>query len=217
MKILVVEDNELIWNSIKKFLLWKWFVVDLINNWVKANKIILEKAYNLYIIDLMLPWIDWITICKEIRKISSAPIIITTSKWQIEDKSIGFSIWADDYLVKPFDLQELYLRINNLLKRSSQIDVFNFEDISIDINSKSIYKWWVFIKLTNKEFLIIEYLLNNIWLAVSRTDIIDFIWWWDQLFENDDKLDVYISNIRKKLSKNLILTIKWFWYKIERN
>ncbi len=216
MNILLVEDNKIIWKAIKKMLEKKWYNVDWYLNWEEAIDNFDNSKYNLVVLDWMLPEFDWISVLDHIRNISDIPVIITTSKSQLDDKKEGFSTWADDYLVKPFEMEELYIRIINLLKRTNQIESFTFDNIDVFPQQHKVMKDWVEIKLTNKEFLILDYLIKNQWTPVSRTDIIDYIWWSDWVFDWDDKLDVYISNIRRKTNKDIIQTVKWFWYKVEK-
>ena len=216
MRILLVEDNKTISNNIKKYLELEWFEVFLAENWLYWLEVARKNNFDLIILDWMLPGMEWIEICRTIKKKKSVPIIMTTAKWQLENKLEWFDMWADDYLVKPFDLKELLARINVLIKRSWWKNIFEKWNLRIDLEAKKIMKAKKEVKLTIKEYNIIEILLNNLWIAISRTDIIQEIWWWDSLFEWDGKLDVYISSIRKKLGKDLIETVKGFGYKINR-
>lgn len=216
MKILLVEDNKTIAQNIKKYLELEGYEILIAENWLYGLEVAKKNNFDLILLDLMLPWIDGIEICKHIKKEENVPIIMTTAKWQLDDKLEWFDVGADDYLVKPFDLEELLARIKVLTKRSETSDSFKIWDMKIDIEAKKILKDNKEIKLTIKEFNILEMLLNNIWIAISRTEIIEEIWWWDSLFEWDWKLDVYISGIRKKLGKDLIETVKGFGYKIEK-
>lgn len=217
MKLLLIEDNKTIAKNIKKYLELEWYKVLWAENGLYGLEIARKKNIDLIILDLMLPWMDGIEICKRIKKEKDIPIIMTTAKWELDDKLEWFDAGSDDYLVKPFDLEELLVRIKALLKRSKwNEDIFEKWNIKIDIEAKKISKNNKEVKLTIKEYNILEILLNNTWIAISRTDIIQEIWGWDSLFEWDWKLDVYISGIRKKLWKNFIETIKWFWYKIEK-
>lgn len=217
MKILLVEDNKTIANNIKKYLELEWFDVFVAENGLYGLEVARKNQFDLIVLDWMLPGMDGIEICKKLKKNHNIPIIMTTAKWQLEDKLEWFDVWADDYMVKPFDLQELLARINVLIKRNYvEENIFEKWKIKIDIKSKKALKWNTMIKLTIKEYNILEILMKNLWIAISRTDIIQEIWWWDSLFEWDGKLDVYISGIRKKLWKNIIETVKGFWYKIEK-
>ena len=165
----------------------------------------------------MLPWVDWITIAKTIRSVHpETPILIMTAKWELEDKLEGFEVGADDYLVKPFDLEELEARVLALAKRLPQKEELAFWDIVLDRNQKKVFKWGEELKLSLKEFQILEMLMLNQWVAVSRLDIIEEIWWGEAWFEEDWKLDVYLSTIRRKVWKDYIETIKWFWYRMNK-
>jgi DNA-binding response OmpR family regulator len=217
MKILLVEDNKTIANNIKKYLELEWYEIFVAENWLYWFEVAKKNDFDLIVLDWMLPGMEWIDVCREIKKEKNIPIIMTTAKWQLEDKLEGFDMWADDYMVKPFDLKELLARINVLIKRIyREENIFEKWKIKIDIKSKKVLKWNKEIKLTIKEYNILEILIKNLWIAISRTEIIEEIWWWDSLFEWDGKLDVYISGIRKKLGKDFITTVKWFGYKIEK-
>ena len=219
MKLLLIEDNKTIAKNIKKYLELEWYEILVAENWLYWLQVAQKNNFDLIILDLMLPWLDGIEICKQIKKKQDIPVIMTTAKWQLDDKLEWFDAGADDYLVKPFDLEELLVRISILIKRFWANDtngIFEIWDIQIDIKAKKILKNNIETKITIKEFNILEMLINNRWMAVSRTEIIQEIWWWDSLFEWDWKLDVYISGIRKKLWKSFIKTIKGFWYKIEK-
>lgn len=213
MRILIVEDNKTIAENEKKFLELEWYSVDIAYDGKTGLQQALNNTYDLIVLDIMLPEIDWITVCKNIREKKKTPIIMATAKWELEDKGEGFSTGADDYIVKPFALEELVMRVQAILKRSELPSVYSFLDIEVLPDEQRITKEWKDVKFTHKEFLLIEYLSQRLWQAISRTDLIDYIRWWDD-WENDATLDVYIANVRKKLGKNVIETIKWYWYKI---
>lgn len=216
LKILLIEDNKTIWNNIKKFLEIDWHNVIFATNWIYWMEVFNCQIFDIVILDLMLPGMDWISICKKIKKIDSkTPIIMITAKWQLEDKLEWFDVWADDYMVKPFDIQELVARIWAVLKRTNKKDIIEYKEIILNREQKKVFKNWIELKFTLKEFLILEMLMLNIWTTLSRTDIIDNIWWNDNDDKEDSKLDVYISNIRKKTWTDIIETIKWYWYKIK--
>ncbi|HRX63999.1 MAG TPA: response regulator transcription factor [Candidatus Absconditabacterales bacterium] len=217
MKILLVEDNKTIAKNIKKYLEIEGYEVLVAENGLYGLEVARKNDFDIILLDLMLPGMDGIEICKQLKKEKDIPIIMTTAKGQLDDKLEGFDVGADDYLVKPFDLEELFARIKALSKRFGNQELFEIGDLEIDLEAKKVLKNNEEIKLTIKEFNILEILLNNIGIAISRTAIIEELWGGDSLFEGDGKLDVYISNIRKKLGKDFVETVKGFGYKIERN
>ena len=217
MQILVIEDNKTIANNIKKYLELDGNIVFIAENGLYWLEVARKNDFDIIVLDLMLPGLEWEKVCAEIKKEKDIPVIMTTAKWQLEDKLEWFNVWADDYLVKPFDLEELEARIKVLTRRkqneSKPIKKWN---ISIDIQNRKIMKWDKEIKLTVKEYNILECLVKNIWIPLSRTDIIQEVWWWDSLFDDDGKLDVYISTLRSKLGKEIIETVKGFGYKVNK-
>lgn len=213
MKILLIEDQQQIANNIKRYLELEGFEVDIEGDGKAGLEKALSHVYELLIIDRMLPSMNGVTIAKAVREKKAVPIIMTTAKWQLEDKGEWFDAGADDYLVKPFALEELLMRIKAILKRTELPSVYRFHDIEVLIDEQRVLKAGEEIKLPLKEFLLLEYLSQRLWQAVSRTDLIDYIRWGDSR-ENDSTLDVYIANLRKKLGKEVIETIKGFGYRI---
>lgn len=211
-KILLIEDNKDISNNIKEYLELEGFEIDRAFDWEEwIDKALLIK-YDLILLDLMLPKIDGLTIAKKITKKVEVPIIMITAKDSLEDKLTWFENGAIDYIVKPFDLRELEARIKARLK-SNINHLIEFNNIKIYLEKREFLNNNKKVKITIKEFLIFEFLYNNKDKVVTRIDIIEYVWWEEQLFEADWKLDVYISNIRKKLDKKIIETVKWIWYK----
>ena len=189
LSLLLVEDTKTIAESIKKYLELDWHTVMWVDHWSYANELVKHQDFDIILLDLMLPWVDWITIAKTIRSVHpETPILIMTAKWELEDKLEGFEVGADDYLVKPFDLEELEARVLALAKRLPQKEELSFWDIVLDRNQKKVFKWGEELKLSLKEFQILEML----------------------------KLDVYLSTIRRKVWKDYIETIKWFWYRMNK-
>ncbi len=139
---------------------------------------------------------------------------MATAKGQLDDKSTSYDAWADDYLVKPFALEELRMRIQAVVKRAQPQDIFRRWDIEVHLDQNMVSKWWKQISLPLKEFQILACLIDQDGKVISRSDLIEQIRWWEALYENDAKLDVYISNLRKKLHKELIVTVKWFGYRL---
>lgn len=215
-KILLIEDNKDISESIKEYLELEDYEIETCNSGDEGLENALNKKYDLLLLDVMLPKVDWFTIAQKLKEKSDMPVIMITAKDAIDDKLLWFEHWVQDYIVKPFDLRELEARINSLFKRKDKIVTYNFENISIDLERRTFTKDNENVTLTQKEFLILEVLLKNQTKPVSRTDIIEYAWGgWDALFDSDAKLDVYISNLRNKLTRDFIQTIKWFGYKID--
>ena len=144
------------------------------------------------------------------RNEKNTPVIIITAKSQLEDKLDLFEVGADDYLVKPFDLEELLARLKAVLRRGLIEQVFTFQNIEINFPKKRVFKSKKEVHLTLKEFQILEILVQNRGVSMSRTDLITYLRGEDSIRDSDEKLDVYIWNIRKKLDKNLIETVKGF-------
>ena len=213
--ILLVEDNQTIGQNIQKYLELEGYSVLWVQNWSYANEVVKHQDFDLVLLDLMLPGTDGLVVAKTIKRHQEQTrILMMTAKGQLEDKLEGFEVWADDYLVKPFDLEELVARIEALLRRSVQKDVVSYGVLTLDNLQKKIFKSWEEIKLSLKEFQILELLIRNKGMALSRLDIIEEIWGWDAGFEEDGKLDVYLSTIRRKIWKEMIETIKGYGYRL---
>lgn len=223
-KILLVEDNREISENIREFLELEGFEVVQAFDGEKWIDRATRESYNLILLDLMLPEVDGISIARRVMLKNPTPIIMTTARESLWDRLLWFENGAVDYLVKPFDLPELLARIkvhigkkvlhwdDNQAEWDSEMKIC---DIKIDTQRRSFIKNGEEVHLTQKEFLIIEKLLENRQRVVSRTEIIEYLWWGESLYDGgDNKLDVYISNIRSKLAKGIIITVKWVGYKI---
>lgn len=213
MKILIIEDQQNIANNEKKYLETEWREVDVVYDGKEWLQKALGFAYDFVVVDWMLPGVSGVEIVHELRKKKKIPIIMTTAKWQIEDKTEWFVEWVDDYLVKPFALEELVMRIKAIIKRTELPTTFRFWTIEMLLDEQRVLQNWKEIKLPLKEYLLLEYMLQRQWQAISRTDLIEYVRWGDWR-ENDNWLDVYIANLRKKLGKSIIETIKGFGYRI---
>lgn len=212
--LLLIEDNQTIWKNIVTYLEHEGHTIDRYTDGLVWRDRALQYVYDCIVLDIMLPWLDGVTLLQQLRVKKQTPVIMTTAKGQIEDKQEAYDLGADDYLVKPFLLEELALRVKALVKRSESRDIYQLADIQVDLENKTVVRTGEEVHLTMKEFLILTYLLESNWHAVSRSDLLEFVWWGDALYEHDSKLDVYIANLRKKLGKELIVTIKGFGYKL---
>jgi len=216
MKILLLEDEKQIAENIREYLKLKmWWKVDIAWTIKEAEGKIEDNYYDILLFDVMLPDGESYELANEIKKTyDDLPIIFLTAKWELEDKLLGFDSGGDDYITKPFELDELVARIQTIAKRFG-IWTLNIKWVDLDLENRKVSKDWEEIKLNKTEFSILEYLVSNRWKIVERTDLIDYVWG-EELFDEkvDRKLDVYIANIRKKLGKDFIETIKWVGYKV---
>lgn len=212
MKILLIEDNKDISDNITNILTLDWFVITQVFDGMIGLKKALSDEFDFIVLDINLPSLDGISLCKKVREKNSIPIIMITANWDDDDKILWLESGADDYVVKPFKIKELEIRIQSILKRLWKNDIVTIWNIEIDLKWKTVKKDGKIVSLKLKEFQVLEYILKH--KTVSRTDIIDYIWGSDDVFFWDNNLDVYISSIRKKLTKDIITTIKWYWYSI---
>lgn len=202
MKILVVEDNTKLLDSIVKEL-EKHFQVESTSNGEEAYYLIKQNIYDLVVLDLMLPGMDGIQILEGIRITNEdILVLILTAKESVDDKVKAFMIGANDYLTKPFYMEELVARIYAMLRTKGKLDNKNtleFKDLKLDLNKKKVTIEGNEIEFANKQFNLLEYLLLNKGTILLKEQIFDRIWGLDS-DSTIDIVEVYISNIRKKLS-----------------
>ncbi|MDA0832136.1 MAG: response regulator transcription factor [Planctomycetota bacterium] len=216
MRILLVEDELDLLKAVKRFLDDEHYAVDVASDGEEGLTKALMWNYDLVVLDLMLPKIDGLTVLKEIRRRKRTPILILTARDTLQDRVAGLDIGADDYLVKPFELDELSARIRALIRRSVGVASPNVEigETVIDLSAKQVRKAGVPVALTAMEYSLVEYLALRRGKLVSRSDL------YDHLFdEHDDSLsnllDVHVSNVRRKLGKELITTRRGQGYLID--
>lgn len=216
----MVEDEHKIAYAIKKGLELENYAVDVAYDGNDGYDLAIAEDYDLIILDLMLPGMDGITICKKLRKEKiHTPILILTAKGQIEDKVAGLDSGADDYLVKPFSFEELIARIRALSRRPRQIlDVrLKVRDLTLDTKSYEVKRGKKSVKLSSREFSLLEYLMRNKGKILTKDQIISHIWDYDaDVLPNT--VEVYIKRIRGKVDfakHRLIKTIRGFGYRME--
>jgi DNA-binding response OmpR family regulator len=223
MRLLIIEDEENLARSLKKVLQTEGYAADIALTGDDGYEMAFGEEYDLIILDLGLPGMDGLRIIEELRKEkNSTPVIMLTARDTIEDKVEGLKHGADDYLVKPFDFDELLARIQALLRRPKNVidDKLVVGDLVLDSQTKIVIRKNQKITLTAKEFSLLEYLMRYKGQVLSKQQLIDHVWDADlDLFSNT--VDVYIGYLRAKIDKpfpkgkSLIKTIKGMGYKIE--
>lgn len=222
MKLLIVEDKKSICQTIAKHFKDEGYTVDACYDGSDALAYIEGTEYDAVILDIMLPGVDGITVLKTMRsKKIKTPVLLLTAKNSIEDKVKGLDSGADDYLTKPFSLEELSARIRVMIRRGGveRIDhILTAGPLSLDTEKKTAFRDGRTISLTAKEYSILEYLLHNKGIVLSRDKIMHHIWNYD--YEGSSNIiDVYIRTLRKKVDadceKKLIQTVRGIGYVIK--
>ena len=218
MRLLVVEDekklNELITKKLKK----EYYGVDSCFDGEEAIRYVEGTEYDAVILDIMLPKLDGFEVIKRIRaKKNKVPILLLTARDNIDDKIKGLDYGADDYLVKPFIFEELMARIRVLLRRNSgnADNIITIANLKVDLDAKTVFRDDVLIKLSGREYSILEYLIRNKGKILPRERIEDHIWNYE--YEGGTNvIDVYIRYLRKKIddgyTPKLIHTVRGLGY-----
>jgi len=222
MRILVVEDEHKIANSIKKGLELEAFAVDVCYDGSAGFDLASTENYDVILLDLMLPEMSGMEICKKLREQKNhTPILMLTAKGSLDDRVSGLNSGADDYLVKPFAFQELLARIRALARRpkNQQNSVLSHDDLSLNTLTFEVKRGQAQINLSKKEFSLLEFLMRHPNQVVTKDQIISNVWNYDaDVLPNT--VEVYIGYLRNKIdrafSKNiqLIQTLRGFGYKL---
>lgn len=226
-KILIVDDEKDIVKLLETVLKIEGFKnIFTAHTGKAAMRIIKNYSIDLYLLDIMLPDMNGLDICKEIRNNSISPIVLLSAKDEEIDRVLGISLGGDDYITKPFSPREVISRINSLFRREEMIrkdmvrnedDDLSFFDINIDRKSGTVKKDGKVVKMTAKEFKLLLYLVDNHDILMDKQHLMDYIW--GDTFEGfDNTLMVHISRLREKLEDNptqplMIKTYKGLGYK----
>lgn len=222
MKLLIVEDEKRLCQTVSKHLKDEGYTVDMCYDGNDALDYINGTEYDAVILDIMLPGIDGISVLKKIRsKKLDTPVLLLTAKSSVEDKVAGLDSGADDYLTKPFALDELSARIRVMIRRNGVERVDNtitVGPLTLDTEKKIAVREGKEIKLTAKEYSILEYLMHNKGIVLSRDKIMHHIWNYD--YEGGSNIiDVYIRTLRNKVDADfdnkLIQTVRGMGYVIK--
>ena len=218
MKILIIEDEKKLARLLKQGLEENGFAVDLAHDGVDGQYQVENYAYDAVLLDLMLPEVDGLTILASLRNQGSdVPVLIITARGEVEDRIKGLNLGADDYLAKPFDLDELIARLRALIRRSrgKPSPLLTVGDLSIDTNARTVSRAGIDISLSAREYAILVYLALHAGRVVSRTELIEHIYEADYEWDSN-VIDVYISYLRTKIDKEfpvpLIHTVRGAGY-----
>lgn len=220
-KILVIDDDEKITSMLRRGLAFEGYTVTIANDGLEGLKKILETDPQLVILDIMMPKVDGWEVCRRIREGGSeTSILMLTAKDEVSDRVKGLDLGADDYLVKPFALEELMARVRVLLRRQTSPSASDknrlvYEDIILDYDTREVFRGGKRIDLTTKEFDLLQLFLQNPRRVLSRDLIMDKVWGYDYSGESN-VLEVYIALLRQKTEehgdKRIIQTVRGAGY-----
>ena len=202
-KVLIVEDEENMVSFIQMELKYEGYEVDVADNGRLAVSMALENNYDIILLDLMLPGINGLEVCRRIRKEKDTPIIMLTARDSVMDKVTGLQTGADDYLAKPFAIEELLARMEVILRRvkkSNKESEIKFKDITLDIEGRIVKKNDEIIELTNTEFQLLLSFMRNKNRVLTREVLLNSVWGYNSEAETNI-VDVYVWYVRNKLDK----------------
>lgn len=219
MRLLLVEDDELLGDAVKTGLNQFGYIVDWLKDGEAARAALKSESFELIILDLGLPKLSGLALLQHIRHDGNAtPVIILTARESVEDRVKGLDCGADDYLIKPFDLNELSARIRALVRRSQgRADtVLQYKNITLDPAAHSVLVDEVVVNVPRREFALLQKLLENSGQVLSREQLMQSIYGWEEDVDSN-ALEVHIHNLRKKLNAHFIRTIRGVGYMAEKN
>jgi len=215
MKILLVEDNEVISKGLSYSLKKEGFEIDMAKTKNEARIAIEKERYDLIILDVALPDGTGFDLYEEKISLLSIPTIFLTAKDEEDDIVYGLNIGADDYMTKPFSTKELLARINRIIYKNKKRTTVNVKGIEFDLDKMEVYRNKEKIELTSLELKILHLLFLNVDKVVRRNSILDKIWEWTGNDVDDHTVTVYLKRIREKVGDDLITTIKGIGYRID--
>lgn len=219
MRLLLVEDDELLGDAVKTGLSQFGYIVDWLKDGEVARSALKTELFELIILDIGLPKLSGINLLQSLRLDgNTTPVIILTARESIEDRIKGLDSGADDYIIKPFDLNELNARIRALIRRSQgRADTtLQYRNVILDPAAHSVMVDNQTINVPRREFSLLQKLLENSGQVLSREQLMQSIYGWDEDVDSN-ALEVHIHNLRKKLNANYIRTIRGIGYMAEKN
>lgn len=214
--ILIVDDEQLMRRIVSDYLKARGYRLLEAQDGVEALRIFEQERPDLVLLDVMMPQMDGLTVCKTIRKTDNTPIILLTAKDSEEDELKGFDVGADEYIAKPFSLKILAARVEAVLRRHTSDQKQNTSRLRIDPLAREVYVDDRAIELTYTEFELLSFLITNQNIALSRDTILDNVWQYDY-FGDSRTVDTHVKKLRSKLGEagELIKTVRGIGYKYE--
>jgi heavy metal response regulator len=221
MRVLIVEDERKISAYVKRGLEESGYAVDAAYTGKEALDWADAAPYDIILLDILLPEIDGVTVCRELRKRGDrTPVLMLTARDAIDDRVAGLDAGADDYLVKPFAMKELLARLRALTRRASdqpKSPIIEFSDLTLDTRTHQVQRRGRRIELAAKEYAVLECLMREPGCVLTRTQIAEHVWNYDT-FNQSNVVDVYIRNLRRKIDdafeQKLIHTIRGAGYRL---
>lgn len=217
MRVLLVEDDEVLGNGVHTWLGLKGYAVDWFRDGLAAQRAISSADYDLVLLDLGLPLVDGVTVLRSIRAShNSTPVIVITARDGLHDRVRGLDNGADDYLVKPFEMEELAARMRSLERRSNHRTnpLLSHGEVTLDPASMSVTLNGEGLNLSPREFVVLRTLLENKGKPISRSKLENSMYAWDSDIDSNT-VTVHIHNLRKKLGEEFIVTKRGFGYLVE--
>ncbi|MCC2329339.1 response regulator transcription factor [Bacillus wiedmannii] len=210
IRILIADDDKEIRNLLKIYLERELYMVDTTVNGEEALQLFNQNNYNLVILDLMMPKVDGIEVCRKLRDKTNVPILMLTAKDHEIDKILGLSIGADDYITKPFSIHEVVARVKALMRRflvlgsnttAQEKTILAFKGLTIDLNTYTVHTNKEEISLTGKELELLKFFTSNPGQVFTKTQLFRNVWD-DNYIEDDNTVMVHIRKLRKKIEIN---------------
>jgi len=218
MRILLVEDDELLGEGTRKGLAQDGYTVDWIRDGEQADHALKSEIFDLIVLDLGLPKLSGITVLENLRERGQAtPVLILTARDSIGDRVMGLDKGADDYLTKPFNLDELFARLRALQRRFADraAPILVHNDISLDPASHVVHYKGEPVNLSRREFALLHILLENAGRVLSREHLTQSLYGWGEEVDSN-ALEVHVHNLRKRFGQNFIRTVRGIGYTVEK-
>lgn len=222
-KILVVDDEKMIRELIKKYATFEGHEVVEACNGMEAVAVCKKESFDVIVMDVMMPELDGFSACREIRKFTDTPVIMLSARGEEYDRIHGFEVGVDDYVVKPFSPKEMMMRIQAIMKRRegqktaiSSKNIVRFDGLVVDFDARTVSIDGKPVEMTPKEYELFFYMVKNRGLALSRESLISNVWGYDY-YGDDRTLDTHIKLLRKSLGEyaNRIVTLRGVGYRFE--